>query len=57
MKRTKKIEPKWYLVYDGKNHKIVKDLSEYDDLNVVIIDITAEDAASYLLLQKENANK
>ena len=52
MKKTKTIEPKWYVVYDGKNSKVTNDVSEYSDLECVIIDITPGQAAAWLLLQQ-----
>ena len=59
MKRTKKNnnknmykDIKWYLVYDGTNHKIVNNISEYDGVHCVVIEITSQQAAAYLLLKQ-----
>jgi hypothetical protein len=59
MKRTKKNnnknmykDIKWYLIYDGTNHKIIHDLTDYDALKCVIVEITSQQAAAYLLLKQ-----
>lgn len=43
---------KWYLIYDGKDHKITNNLQEYETLNVIIIEISAQQAAAYLLMKQ-----
>ena len=43
---------KWYLIFDGKEHKVVCNLNEYETLNVLIIEISAQQAAAYLLLKQ-----
>ena len=48
MKRTKKNEEKWYLFVDGKSSKVTNTLTEISQLNGVIIEITASQAASIL---------
>lgn len=57
MKRTKTNshamdDYKWYLVIDGKSTRVVNstNIAEYETLNSVIVEITASQAASILLL-------
>jgi hypothetical protein len=54
-KRHKKGEPKWFLVFDGTTHIITTDISNYAEMNVVCIEISAQQAAAYLLM-KQTAN-
>ena len=50
-KNTKKNNNKgWYLVYDGESAKVTKDISEAQTRNVVIIKLSADDAAEMLSL-------
>ena len=55
MKKTvaKKRANKWYLVFDGKNHTITVNIGEYEALNVIAIELTAEQTANYLLLKQK----
>ena len=48
---------KWYLIYDGKEHKVVNNLAEYETLNVIIIEITSQQAAAYLLMKQTYASE
>lgn len=48
MKRTPK--NKWYLFVDGKSSKVTNSRTEIDKLNGVVIEITADEAASILAL-------
>jgi hypothetical protein len=57
MKNTKKNsyamdDYKWYLVIDGKSTRVVNstNIAEYETLNAVIIEISANQAAAVLLL-------
>jgi hypothetical protein len=57
MKRTKKNsyamdDYKWYLVVDGKSTRVVNsaNIAEYDALNAVVVEISANQAAAILLL-------
>lgn len=57
MKRTKKNsyamdDYKWYLVIDGKSTRVVNsaNISEYEALKAVIVEISANQAAAILLL-------
>ena len=57
MKRNKKNsyamdDYKWYLVVDGKSTRVVNstNIAEYETLNAVIVEITANQAAAILLL-------
>ena len=45
---------KWYLVLDGKTTKVVSsfDIAEYEAMSVVIVEITASQAAAILLLNQ-----
>lgn len=59
MKNTKKNsyamdDYKWYLVLDGKTTKVVSSnhIAEYEAMNVVIVEITASQAAGILLLNQ-----
>ena len=52
MKRTKKTQ--WYVVCDGKGAIITNNIETLVDLNVVIIEITADQAASILMLEKSS---
>lgn len=59
MKKTKKNSYaidnyKWYLVLDGKTTKVVSssDIAEYEAMSVVIVEITAGQAAAILLLNQ-----
>ena len=59
MKKTKKNSYamdnyKWYLVLDGKTTKVVssRDIAEYEAMSVVIVEITAGQAAAILLLNQ-----
>lgn len=61
MKRTKKNsyamdDYKWYLVLDGKTTKVVssRNIAEYEAMNVIIVEITANQAAGILLLTSAN---
>ena len=59
MKKTKTPTPKntkWYLVYDGKDHKVTNALKEYETLNVVVIELSSQQAASYLLMKQTYEN-
>ena len=51
-REKKNKEVKWYLVFDGKNHQITNDLAEYETLKGVVIEITACQAAAYLLMRQ-----
>ena len=57
MKRDKKNsyamdDYKWYLVVDGKSTKVVNstNITEYETLNSVIVEVSANQAAAILLL-------
>jgi hypothetical protein len=57
MKNTKKNsyamdDYKWYLVIDGKSTRVANstNIAEYETLNAVIIEISANQAAAVLLL-------
>ena len=57
MKRTKKNsyamdDYKWYLVIDGKSTRVANstNIAEYETLNAVIIEVSANQAAALLLL-------
>lgn len=57
MKNTKKNsyamdDYKWYLVIDGKSTRVVNstNIAEYETLNAVIVEVTANQAAAILLL-------
>lgn len=59
MKRTKKNpctmdDYKWYLVIDGKSTKVVNsaNIAEYETMKVVIVEVTANQAAAILLLNQ-----
>ena len=59
MKNTKKKsyamdDYKWYLVLDGKTTKVVSSnhIAEYDAMNVVVVEVTASQAAAILLLNQ-----
>ena len=54
MKRMakRKNEQKWYLIFDGKNHKITTDISEDEQMHTIIIELTAQQAAGYLLMRQ-----
>lgn len=64
MKRTKKNsyamdDYKWYLIIDGKSTRVVNstNITDYEALNAVIVEISANQAAAILLLaspHKEN---
>lgn len=61
MKRTKKNsyamdDYKWYLVIDGKSTRVVNStkIAEYETLNAVIVEISANQAAAILLLASAN---
>ena len=45
---------KWYLVLDGKTTKVVSSnhIAEYDAMNVIIVEVTASQAAAILLLNQ-----
>lgn len=51
-REKKNEEIKWYLIFDGKNHQITNDLAEYEALKGVVIEITASQAAAYLLMKQ-----
>lgn len=51
MKRTK--ETKWYLFTDGKKVSVTNSLTEVSTLKGVILDISANDAATILGLMLE----
>lgn len=48
MKRTKQ---KWYLFVDGKTTSVTNNRNEVDILKGVVIEITADEAASILALK------
>ena len=50
--RVPKIKNKWYLVCDGKNAYVTTDISEAKTLNVVILSLTPNQAATLLALRK-----
>lgn len=57
MKKTKKNsyamdDYKWYLVIDGKSTRVVNstNIAEYETLNAVIVEVSANQAAAILLL-------
>ena len=59
MKRNKKNsyameDYKWYLVIDGKSMKIANstNIAECETMNVIIVEITASQAAGILLLNQ-----
>jgi hypothetical protein len=59
MKKTKKKsyamdDYKWYLVLDGKTTKVVSSnhIAEYETMSVVIVEVTASQAAAILLLNQ-----
>lgn len=59
MKNTKKKsyamdDYKWYLVLDGKTTKVVSSnhIAEYEAMTVVIVEVTASQAAAILLLNQ-----
>ena len=52
MKRTRKTQ--WYLVCDGKGATVTNNIDNLVDLNVVIIEVTADQAANILVLEKSN---
>lgn len=61
MKNTKKNsytmdDCKWYLVIDGKSTKVVNsaNIAEYETMKVVIVEVTANQAAAILLLNQTN---
>jgi hypothetical protein len=43
---------KWYLVIDGKSTRVVNstNIAEYETLNAVIVEVSANQAAAILLL-------
>ena len=45
---------KWYLVLDGKTTKVVSSnhIAEYEGMNVVVVEVTASQAAAILLLNQ-----
>ena len=45
---------KWYLVLDGKTTKVVSSnhIAEYEAMNVVVVEVTASQAAAILLLNQ-----
>jgi hypothetical protein len=57
MKKTKKNsyamdDYKWYLIIDGKSTRVVNstNIAEYETLNAVIVEVSANQAAAILLL-------
>ena len=54
MKRTTTPENKWYLVCDGKSANVTNNISEVKGMNVVIVEISANDAANILALTLAN---
>jgi hypothetical protein len=59
MKRNKKNsyamdDYKWYLVIDGKSTSVVNsaNIAEYETLNAVIVEVSANQAAAILLLEQ-----
>lgn len=59
MKSTKKNsyamdDYKWYLVLDGKTTKVVssRNIAEYEAMTVIIVEVTASQAAAILLLNQ-----
>ena len=52
MKKNNKEETKWYLVFNGKEHKITTDVTEDEVMHTVIIEIDAQKAAAYLLMKQ-----
>ena len=49
-----KLSKKWYLVCDGKTSYVTNNIEEALTINVVIIKITPNEAASILALGKSN---
>lgn len=49
-----KLSNKWYLVCDGKSSYVTNNIDEAKTLNVVIIKITPNEAATILALSKSN---
>ena len=54
MKKTKQNETRWYLYTDGARVQVLKDTSEVEVLEGVIIEITANEAANILALALAN---
>ena len=52
---NKKNNAKWYLVFDGRNHTVTNDIAPYEHINGVFIELTADQAATYLLLKSAEA--
>lgn len=52
MKKNNKNETQWYLVFNGKEHKITTDISEDEVMHTIIIEITSQQAAAYLLMKQ-----
>jgi hypothetical protein len=55
-KKMKKVknEAMWYLICDGQGARVTNDIEEARSLNVVIVEITANEAASILALTLAN---
>lgn len=51
-KDTKPTETKWYLFLDGKTATVHSSTAEIDLLKGVVIEISANEAANILLLEK-----
>ena len=54
MKRTTTPKNKWYLVCDGKSASVTNNIGEAKGMNVVILEISANDAANMLALTLAN---
>ena len=50
--KTSKTELKWYLVFDGRDHKITTNVTEEEQMHTIIIELTAQQAAGYLLMKQ-----
>ena len=47
-----KLSKKWYLVYDGKTYFVTNDIEGLEFADVVIVKISANQAANILALEK-----
>ena len=52
MFKQKKSEPKWHLLYDGKEIIVTNEKAMYEGIKYVVIEITADEAAQMLLAQQ-----
>lgn len=52
MFKKKKSEPKWHLLYDGKEIIVTNEKAMYEGIKYVVIEITADEAAQMLLAQQ-----